>query len=112
MKGKIIKKYSVSLDKSNYEILIGRNIISTISKFLAEKTKDKRVLIVIDEFFRAKILDPLVQSLSDFGFSVYVHNFEAGKHHKNISEAMKIYEVLESNDFARDSTLIAIGAVS
>ena len=105
----IFKKYSVSLDKSNYEILIGRDIIATISKFLAEKTKDRRVLIVIDEFFRARILDPLVQSLSDFGFSTHVHNFGAGKHHKNISEAMKIYEVLESNDFARDSTLIAIG---
>ncbi|MCL4418114.1 MAG: 3-dehydroquinate synthase, partial [Actinobacteria bacterium] len=109
MIGKIIKNYLVSLDKSNYEILIGRNIISTISQFLAEKTKDKRVLIVIDEFFRAKILDPLVQSLSDFGFSVYAHNFEAGKQNKTISEAMKIYEILESNDFARDSTLIAIG---
>lgn len=105
----IVKKYRVSLDKSNYEILIGRDIVTTMSQFLVEKTKDKRILIVIDEFFRAKILDPLVQSLSDFGFSVYVHNFEAGKHHKNISEAMKIYEVLESNDFARDSTLIAIG---
>ena len=41
--------------------------------------------------------------------SPYIHTFEAGKQHKNINEAMKIYEILESNDFARDSTLIAIG---
>ncbi|MBI5402014.1 MAG: 3-dehydroquinate synthase [Ignavibacteriae bacterium] len=109
MHSRIIKTYQVSLDKSAYEIIIGKDIVCTISQFLVERTQDKRVLIVIDNFFRAKILDPLVQSLSDVGFSVYVHNFEAGKQHKNINEAMKIYEVLEGNDFARDSTLIAIG---
>mgnify|MGYP001574701557 CR=1 FL=1 len=106
---KVFKKYSVSLDRSNYEILVGKDIITIISEFLADKTKDKRILIVIDEFFRAKISEPLEQSLSDAGFSVYIHTFEAGKQHKNINEAMKIYEILESNDFARDSTLIAIG---
>ena len=97
----IFKKYSVSLDKSNYEILIGRDIITTMSQFLVEKTKDKRILIVIDEFFRAKNIRPAGTVAVRFRiFSAYVHNFEAGKHHKNISEAMKIYEVLESNDFA------------
>ncbi len=109
MSGKIIKKYSVSLDKSNYEILIGRNIISTISQFLAEKTKDKRVLIVIDKFLKERVLNTLLPELTEDGFSVYTHNFEAGKQNKNISEAIKIYEALESNDFARDSTMIAIG---
>lgn len=106
---KIFKKYAVSLDKSNYEILLGRDIIAVIGKFLVPKTKDKRVLIVIDEFFGVKVLDSLLQELSGTGFNVHIHNFEAGKQHKNISEAMKIYEILESNDFARDSTMIAIG---
>ena len=68
---KVFKKYSVSLDRSNYEILVGKDIITIISEFLADKTKDKRILIVIDEFFRAKISEPLEQSLSDAGFSVY-----------------------------------------
>lgn len=106
---KIFKRYAVSLDKSNYEIVIGRDIITVIGEFLAEKTKDKRVLIVIDEYFRARILDSLLHELTGPGFNVHIHNFEAGKQHKNISEAMKIYEILESNDFARDSTMIAIG---
>lgn len=109
MDGRIIKKYLVSLDKANYNILIGRNLISLISQFLNEKSKDKRVLVVIDDFFREKVLNQLLQELSDGGFSVYIHNFEAGKQNKNINEAMRIYEILESNDFARDSTMIAIG---
>ena len=109
MHSRIIKTYQVSLDKSDYEIIIGKDIVCTISQFLAERTKDKRVLIVVDGFFREKVLAPLSQLLSEAGFLVRIHNFEAGKQHKNINEAMKIYEVLESNDFARDSTLIAIG---
>lgn len=109
MKDKIIKKYSVSLDRAEYEIIIGRDIITDIGKFLNKRTTDKRVLIVIDEFLKERALNPLLQELSETGFSVYVHNFEAGKQNKNINEAMKIYETLESNDFARDSTMIAIG---
>jgi 3-dehydroquinate synthase len=109
MNNKVFKKYNVLLDKSNYEILIGRDIITDIAQFLTEKTKDKKIIIVIDEFFREKILGSLLKELYANGFSVHIHNFEAGKQHKNINEAMKIYELLEVNDFARDSTMIAIG---
>jgi len=109
MEDRITKKYTVSLDKSTYDIIIGRDIVPIIGKFLNETTNDKRVLIVIDDYFREKVLIPLVQELSGAGFSSHVHNFEAGKQNKNINEAMKIYEILESNDFARDSTIVAIG---
>lgn len=109
MKDKIFKQYAVSLDKAEYEIIIGRDIISFISPFLAERTMDKRVLVVVDSFFKDKVSAPLSQQLSDSGFLVLVHNFEAGKQHKNINEAMKIYEILEAHDFARDSTILAIG---
>jgi len=109
MNGTVFKTYAVALDKSRYDIVLGRNITDSIGEFLVEKTQDDRVLIVIDDFFKSTVLDTLLPSLSSAGFSVQVHNFEAGKQHKNINEAMKIYETLESNDFARDSTLIAIG---
>lgn len=109
MNGQIFKTYPVSLDRSHYEILVGRDIITNIGRFLADKTKDRNVLIVIDEFFKEKVLGPLLETLEGNGFSVFIHNFEAGKQHKNINEAMKIYEVLENNDFARDSIMIAIG---
>lgn len=109
MSSNLFKKYSVSLDKSHYEILIGRDIIAEAGRFLAGKTDDKRVLIVVDEFLKDTALNLLLQELTKEGFKVYIHTFEAGKQNKNINEAMKIYEVLESNDFARDSAIIAIG---
>lgn len=109
MSNKIYKKYAVNLDKSKHEIIIGSNIVTTISDFITEETSDKRVLIVIDEFFSGEVLSSLLQELSKQEFTVHVYSFTAGKQHKNLNEAVKLYEILESNDFARDSTMIAIG---
>lgn len=106
---RVFKKYDVLLDQSKYEIVIGRDIIASIADHLNTVTSDKRVIIVIDEFFKEKILGPLLEALDGNGYSVHVYNFEAGKQHKNISEALKLYEVLETNNFARDSVMIAIG---
>lgn len=112
MSGSILKRYPVSFgssgDKSNYEILVGRGIIPAIAAFLAQKTKDDRVIVVCDEYFKARV-GSLTDALSKAGFSVNVYSFEGGKHHKNINEAMRIYEALEKNNYARDSTMIAVG---
>lgn len=109
MSGVIFKRYPVLLERASYEILLGRDIISGLGDFLAKKTKDRKVLIVIDEFFRGMILGSLLDELNEASFSTQIYNFAAGKQNKNINEAMRIYEVLESNDFARDSTIISIG---
>src|SRR4030042_454226 len=99
----ILRQYNVTLDKSSYDILIGRNIINHISTFLPRKTEDNRIIIVIDRFLSANILDNLSRELSEKGFNVFTYAFEAGKQNKNINEAIAIYKILESNDFARDS---------
>jgi len=108
MKSSIFKRYPVTLDRSSYEILIGRGAVASISDFLAGVTKDDRVIVVCDEYFKTRI-GPLTEALVTAGFAVDVYSFEGGKHHKNINEAMRIYEVLEKNDYARDSTMIAVG---
>ncbi len=101
MSGSIFKRYGVSIgssgDRSSYEILVGRGITTAIADFLAQKTKDDRVIVVCDDYFKARIAS-LTDALSKAGFSVNVYSFEGGKHHKNINEAMRIYEVLEKND--------------
>ena len=109
MQTEIYKEYDVSLDNSVYKIVIGRNIINSIGLFLKNITKDKRVILVIDKFFEKSILTNLTNDLSGNGFDVLVHLFDAGKQNKNINEAIKIYSKLEANNFARDSTLIAVG---
>lgn len=105
----ILKKFDVSLDASEYEILIGRNILSKISNFLPEKSTDKRVLLVIDSFFEEQVTGQLIGELSSNGYEVHTYLFAAGKQNKNINEAINIYGILESKNFARDSTIIAVG---
>ena len=109
MQTEIYKEYDVSLDNSTYKIVVGKNIISGIGQLLKKKTKDKRVIIVIDRFFSKSILSYLETDLEENGFKILIHLFDAGKQNKNINEAIKIYSKLEDNNFARDSTLIAVG---
>jgi len=109
MMANIYKKYSVSLDKASYEIVIGRNIFSDLGSFIEKKTNDKRVIVIVDSYFDEAVRKNLVSEMDRSGFETIIHLFDAGKQNKNINEAIKIYEKLEANNFARDSTMIAVG---
>jgi len=109
MNTKVYKKYDVALDNSKYEIIVGKNIIENVGQMLRERTKDNRVMIIIDNFVSKSVLNPLIEIFSQNGFQTFFHLFESGKQNKNFNEAINIYEKLEQNNFARDSTIIAVG---
>ena len=102
-----MKVINVDFDESSYHIYIDKGVINNIAKLLVEQTKSKKVIIVADSFFRDSIVKQISTLLEDF--EVYIHMMEAGKANKNMHEVLKIYAILEENDLARDSTLIAIG---
>ncbi len=106
---KLYKDYAIELDGSKYSLYLGRGIIyDLILETLNTKTNNKDVIIVFDSIFDEKI-QHLNSLLKQNGYNVYKYSMVAGKHNKTFSEAMKIYEVLESNELARDSTMIALG---
>ncbi len=105
----ILIKKEVVFDRSSYPLLIGRGTLTELAGLLAERTRNRDVLIVYDNYFEASINDKLAASLRAAGFRVLLHPLEGGKVNKNINEALKIYGLLESQDFSRDSTLIAVG---
>jgi len=102
-----MKVINVDFDENNYNIYIDKGVINNISKLLLEQTKSKKVIIVADSFFKDSIVKQISKLLQKF--EVHVHMMEAGKANKNMNEVLKIYAILEENDLARDSTLIAIG---
>lgn len=102
-----MKVINVDFDANHYNIYIGKGVIENIAKLLLEHTKSKKVIIVADSFFKDSIVKE-VSSILD-NFELYIHLMEAGKVNKNMHEALRIYAILEENDLARDSTLIAIG---
>jgi len=98
---------NVDFDENNYNIYIDKGVISNITELLLKETKSKKVIIVADSFFKDSIVKQVSELLKEF--EVHVHLMEAGKANKNMNEVLKIYAILEENDLARDSTLIAIG---
>lgn len=100
---------SVDIPGSEYVVHAGRGLINNITEYLASTTKNRNVLIVTDEYFANKYASELQEALETKDFSVYMYIMEGGKISKSFSEVLKIYGVLEINDFARDSTLIALG---
>lgn len=105
----IYKTISVELDDSAYPIIIGEGLLSQFPALLAEKTNNRQVLIVADAYFRDAELQDIIDGLESVGFSVFTFLMDAGKGNKNINEVMKIYGLMEENDFARDATLVALG---
>ena len=100
---------SVDFDGSPYEIHVGRSIVNNISKLIGEKTKNKTVMIVADSFFEQLVVKKVEEILKKNNYKVFVYLMSAGKTNKNINEVLKVCGILEENDIARDSTLIAIG---
>ncbi len=105
----VLKIIDVKFDDSEYPILIGRNIIDDIVINVAKQTKNKKVIIIADSFFTDSIVEKVRHLFIKEHYEVYVYLMDAGKGNKNINEVLKIFAVLEENNLARDSTLIAIG---
>ena len=104
------KKYTIDLDGKPYELCLGKGITSLeLIKALKAKTCNKNVVLVFDDVFTDKVENQLKPDLLKEGFTVYLYAMQAGKHNKTISQAIKIFELLEANDLSRDSTLVSIG---
>jgi 3-dehydroquinate synthase len=104
-----LDKINVDIPGSEYQVYAGRGLIKYIIDYLSDATKNKNVLIVTDDFFADKYASELQEALETKDFFVHTFIMEGGKISKSFSEVLKIYGVLEINDFARDSTLIALG---
>ena len=76
---------------------------------LSEKTSNKSVIIIADNFFKDSIIETINTALTDLGYKVVLYLMDAGKQNKNFNEVLKIYSIMEEKNFARDSTLIAVG---
>ena len=104
-----MKKLNVNFDNFNYPIIIGKNITNNLCKFIKSRTKNNKVVIISDDFFKENIFDSLEKILIDADFKVYSYFMDAGKGNKSFDEVMEIYNLLEKNNIARDSTIIALG---
>ena len=101
--------FKVNIDDIKYDICIGRNIEETLLHGIERITSNKNVLLVTDKYFAEKIAVKLRKFLESKGFNCLVYEMKGGKGSKSFAELIAIYGILESQNFSRDSTLIALG---
>ena len=65
-----------------------------------------------DKFFTDRKAKKITESLEGAGFECLIYELAGGKGSKSFAELLAIYGILESENFARDSTLIALGGGS
>ena len=104
-----MEQIKVDIVGAQYEVYISRNLQRVIALFLDKNTKNNKVLLVTDEYFSNHYANDLQHALNEHGFDTQIYLMKGGKVSKTFNEVLKIYGVLEKNDYARDSTLIALG---
>lgn len=98
-----------SIHTLGYPIIIGRDLCPYIVTYLNAMTKNKKVLIVYDKnlfFYAEKIKEAFSLSGHYEFFSLGVFG---GKINKSIDAALSVIDFLEEQNFARDSSIIALG---
>ena len=101
-------KLIVKTNNEKYPIIIGKNLISNLSKILKKNSIDfKKCLIVLDKNIPNKYLKKISKSLKSF--EVYKFIYNANEKNKNQKSVNKILDFLLIKNFSRDDCLISIG---
>ncbi len=100
---------TAKLDGQEYPIVIGNGLIPSVAAQLASFTQSRRIFLLSDAVFKEGYCTQLERHLRDNGFEVVTFYMAGGKANKTIHSALRILDVLESMEFTRDSTLIALG---
>lgn len=107
--GTEMTRINIQIADIEYDVNIGRNLENDIAEYINKSTKNKKVLIVTDDYFEGRYASDLQSVLERKNYDVQLYVMKGGKVSKSFNEVLKIYGVLEISDYARDSTLIALG---
>ena len=101
-------KIIVKTQSGNYPIIIGRNLISNISKILAKNSiKFEKCLLVIDNCLQKRMVTKIIKSLKNKNVNKFY--FKASEKNKSQKSVDKIIDILLSKNFSRKDCLITIG---
>jgi len=103
------KIVQAKFDSVEYPILIGKDVRNNLIDLIKEKTSNSKIIIVADVFFKDNLCKDIEDILNKEDYELFTYYMEAGKGNKTINEVLKIFGIMEENNLARDSTLIAIG---
>ena len=101
-------KLQVKTNSKNYPIIIGKNIIGKLPKFLSENNLNFfKCLIIVDSNIPKKLVKNLSSSL--LNKRITIHYFKANEKNKSQKSVDKILSILLKKNFNRNDCLISIG---
>jgi len=100
---------TVDLGPRSYPILIGRDWFGQLGKALRERTAYQRVLIVSDGRVGNLYGEKALAALSDAGFVGETLFIPEGEMFKTLDTCMSVYGFLLSNNYSRETVLVALG---
>tara|TARA_B100001057_G_scaffold33808_1_gene30653 strand:+ start:500 stop:1615 length:1116 start_codon:yes stop_codon:yes gene_type:complete len=101
-------KLIIKTNSEKYPIIIGRNLISSLSKILKQNSINfKKCLLVVDKNIPNRYVTQILKSLKKH--EIYKLIYNANEKNKNQSNVNKILDLLLQENFSRDDCLISIG---
>ena len=101
-------KLIVRTNSEKYPIIIGRNLISNLSRILKKNSIDfKKCLLVLDKNIPKRYVKQISGSLKRYEVWKFIYN--ANEKNKNQKNVNKILDLLLQKNFSRDDCLISIG---
>lgn len=100
----------IAVDASNpYNVIIGKDILKTSGKLIAETVKPCTAAVITDDTVDALYADTVIKSLEKNGFSHIKYVFPHGEESKNICNLADILEFLAENKLTRSDIIVALG---
>ena len=102
------KKLIIKTSSQTYPIIIGSNLISSLSKLIkVHSIKFEKCLLIIDKKIPKKLISKIKKNLKNK--KIYFHFLSASEKNKNIKNVNIITQVLLKKNFSRQDCLITIG---
>ena len=93
----------------NYDVLIGRNILSVLSEKLEKLFGNVKVMVVTDSTVYSLHYKKIKSVLDNAGFENDVFVFPAGEHSKSKEVLFDLLETLAEKHFTKADVLVAFG---
>ena len=104
-----MKRLNIDLADRSYDILINRNILSTIGEFISKRFEPSRSIVVTHPSIRSLFGKKIESGLAAAGYSPDFIEVPEGESSKSLKQTGSIYDRLLEMNCDRESVLIALG---